>query len=999
MSHEWRARVTETGMRHRIPRPRVTSSDIQAFTHPTLDTASQLGVHCFMGVSSRPDQETSLEPDFARTSWPGWRGRAREWGLVAGLIQAARDGRGGILLVEGRPGVGKSRLLDMAAITAAGAELGIARGTADELTQLIPLAPLKSALGEAGRDLPMRENAGVPYPADQRLLLVERLQEPLEQWVARQPVLLTLDDLHWTDAMTLLALRSMTRDLASYPLVWMLARTSGSGDTPCLDRLFDVLEEDGAIRITLKPLDARAVADVVTDVLGATPEPDVLALAGLVDGNPFMLVDRLEKLKGEGAFQITDGHARMVSARLPCAQAVTQERLAELSARTRHLLQSAAVLGRSFSVRDLAEMVGETTSGLLPTLEEAMSAGIVEPSGDELTFRHDLLWQAVVESIPAPVRRALHSDAGEMLLKRGGSAVPAAAHLIRSAGRGDASALLVLDQAAREVLRSSPQSAADLAMRALELTDPADSDWFDRAATAVDALTAFGRLPQAADLARAALSRASPFQAPRLRCALAHILLLSGRPADAVSEAESVLSQPDVPDELRGIAEWTVFWGLICLNDFQKGRQRAAAVVAAREQHADAAVVGALLMLARFAIVDEMIADSFAYLREALRIASSGDVEAIQRPYARLLLSLNCRAMRQFEAADIAIQAAEEEIKALGLTVLAAQPALFRSVLKLAAGRLDDAAAEAQTGMMIAEELGTRGFSRVGVAMLALIAMRRGDIDTAARHIERYESIQAAPGMLFGSVWEEWVMATVAEAQGDQDRAIEILHDIYTNKEERSWALITTPLTAAWMTRLALSTANRPYAQAIVGTAEHVARNNPDFPVFATTAAHARGLLHKDADALAAAADQPEPWARASAAEDLGALLATKPDSSARDRAVKCLDQALDGYESIGALRDAARVRARLRALGVRRRHWAQSQRPTFGWDSLTDTERTVATLVSRGLTNRQVAERMFLSPHTVSTHLRRMFGKLGIASRVELAGIVTEECPGLKDT
>ncbi|MBP2705029.1 hypothetical protein JOL79_14525 [Microbispora sp. RL4-1S] len=572
------------------------------------------------------------------------------------------------------------------------------------------------------------------------------------QRVAQEPMFLALDDLHWADPITLPALRSMTRDVAS-PLVWMLTRTTGSGDCPRLNRLFDLLERDGAIRITLGALDRRAVADVVTDVLGAAPEPDVLALAGIVDGNPFLLVDLLEKFKGEGVFQIADGRARM-AASPPHAQAIMQERLEELSARTRYLLQCAGILGRSFSVKDLAEMLGESTNGLLPMLEEAMSAGIVEPVGHELTFRHDLLWQAVVKTIPDSVRRALHHDAGKMLLKRSGSAVHAAAHLIHDASRGDTSALLRLDQAAREVLRSSPQTAADLALRALELSDSTDPDWFGRAATAVDALTVIGRLSEAADLARAALGRAPPLHAPRLRCALAHILLLSGRPADAISEAESLLAQQDIPNDLRGIAEWAMFWGLIWLNDFRKGRQRAEAVLADRERHTDAAVVGALLLLARFAMVDGRGADSFTHLREALRITDSGTAEAIQRPYTRL------RAMRQFDAADIAIQAAEEEINDLGLTVLAAQP-------------------------------------------------------------------------------------------------------------------------------------------------------------------------------------------------------------------VDSLDQALDGYERIGALLDAARVRARLRALGVRRRHWSQSQRPTFGWDSLTDTERAVAGLIAKGMTNRQIAQRMFLSPHTVSTHRR----------------------------
>ncbi|WP_239095505.1 helix-turn-helix transcriptional regulator [Planotetraspora silvatica] len=948
-----------------------------------------------MGHSTHADREAVDRSNFCRSSWPGWRGRAREWKLVVGLLQAAKVGRGGVLLVEGRSGVGKSRMLGITATAAAGMGLGVAQGAADELTQLIPLAPLTSALGKSGRALPAGGHMNICGPADQRLLLVEQLQGPLEQRVAQEPMLLALDDVQWADPITLLALRSMTRDLASYPLVWMLSRTSGSGDCPRLDCLFDVLERDGAIRITLEALDERAVADVVTDVLGAAPEPDVLALAGIVDGNPFQLVDLLEKLKSEGVFQIADGHARMAAC-LPHAQAVTQERLEELSTRTRHLLQCAGILGRSFSVKDLAEMLGQSTNGLLPMLEEATSAGIIEPAGEELTFRHDLLWQAVIGTIPTPVRRSLHHDAGKMLLKRGGSAVPAAAHLIHSAGRGDTSALLGLDQAAREVLRSSPQTAADLALRALELSGSADPDWFGRAATAVDALTVIGRLSEAADLARAALGRAPPLHGPRLRCALAHILLLSGRPADAVSEAESLLAQKDLPEDLRGIAEWTMFWGLTCLNDFRKGRQRAEAVLADRERHADAAVVGALLLLARFAMVDGRIADSFAHLREALHITDRGTVEAIQRPYTRLILSLHYRAMREFDAADIAIQAAEEEINDLGLTVLAAQPALFRSVLNLGVGRLDDAAAEAQAGKMIAEELGTHGFIRVGLSMLAVVALRQGDLDAAVGHIERCQSIPAAPEMLFGSVWERWVMAAVAEAQGDPGRAIEILHAIYTDDEERRWALLTTPLTAAWMTRLALAAANRPYAQAIVDTAEYLARNNPDFPVFAITFAHARGIFHQDPDALAAAADQPEPWARALVAEDLGVLWATTSGADASAKAVDSLDEALDGYERIGALWDVARVRARLRALGVRRRHWTQSQRPTFGWDSLTDTERAVAGLIARGMTNRQAAERMFLSPHTVSTHLRRMFSKLDIASRAELACIVAKECPEL---
>jgi DNA-binding CsgD family transcriptional regulator len=108
--------------------------------------------------------------------------------------------------------------------------------------------------------------------------------------------------------------------------------------------------------------------------------------------------------------------------------------------------------------------------------------------------------------------------------------------------------------------------------------------------------------------------------------------------------------------------------------------------------------------------------------------------------------------------------------------------------------------------------------------------------------------------------------------------------------------------------------------------------------------------------------------------------------ASDRDTAVEWLDQALAGYRAAGAERDAARVRRRLRGLGVRRRHWRNVNRPVSGWDSLTDAERNVAVLVIQGFTNKQAATQMFLSPHTVGFHLRQIFRKLGIHSRTELA-------------
>ena len=140
---------------------------------------------------------------------------------------------------------------------------------------------------------------------------------------------------------------------------------------------------------------------------------------------------------------------------------------------------------------------------------------------------------------------------------------------------------------------------------------------------------------------------------------------------------------------------------------------------------------------------------------------------------------------------------------------------------------------------------------------------------------------------------------------------------------------------------------------------------------------------------MRAAEGSPDPWARASAAEDLGVLLIGRRDF---EEAGRRLEDSLAGYDQTAALRDGRRVRRRLRGIGIRRRHFTHAKRPKTGWTSLTDTERAVSDLVAKGLTNQQIATEMFLSTHTVAFHLRQVFRKLDIGSRVDLARVFTEQ-------
>ena len=207
-------------------------------------------------------------------------------------------------------------------------------------------------------------------------------------------------------------------------------------------------------------------------------------------------------------------------------------------------------------------------------------------------------------------------------------------------------------------------------------------------------------------------------------------------------------------------------------------------------------------------------------------------------------------------------------------------------------------------------------------------------------------------------------------------------------EKERMFIVPLFPMDVADEARLihiALAAHDDELAVAAADAAECRARLNPQIRSIAAAAAHARGLLHHDPADLAQAAtlyaDGPRPLASAAALEDLGAAMV---DVGNTDEAVETFGRALELYARAGAAWDAGRVRGRLRALGVRRRLVA-AKRPAMGWAAMTDSELAVARLVAQGLTNQEVAERLFVSQHTVSGHLRHVFAKLDVNSRVEL--------------
>jgi len=344
--------------------------------------------------------------------------------------------------------------------------------------------------------------------------------------------------------------------------------------------------------------------------------------------------------------------------------------------------------------------------------------------------------------------------------------------------------------------------------------------------------------------------------------------------------------------------------------------------------------------------------------------------------------------LRQLEEADGILRAADHP--ALHDIPAHAGLLILRARIHLANGRLPDADAAGQAALASAETLGADGYASAVRCVLAVIALRRGDVAAAAQHIGGLPAPMPHPPGLYARTEAALAHAQIIEARDGPTAAISHLRQAGAGLPAWQGLLSSDPALAAWLVRTALAAGDQALASQVTGTAVALAGANPGFPALAAAAAHSQGLATCDARLLAeAAAQHPDPWAGASATEDLAILLI----NTAKDQAISHLKTALDGYRQTGADRDQARLRRRLRQLGVRRRHWATpATRPIAGWDSLTDTEQAVSRLVAEGLNNNQVAARMYISTHTVAHHLRQTFRKLQIVSRVELARIVIEE-------
>src|SRR5262245_6336031 len=270
------------------------------------------------------------------------RGRDQELQAVTSLLGRAKQGRSGTLLVEGKPGLGKSLLLQEAAAAARNTGFVVAAAAADELTRDLPGGPLLAALGQP----PYQMHADVRRSISEApLSLTEEIGRRLEDRARSAPVLVCLDDLQSADTATLLALRLLPAQLASYPVAWIIARSANHCDSGA-EILFDLLVGEGATRLELMPLGDEAVAALVADLVGGEPDHALLGLASRAAGSPSLITELVAGFVDEHAIVVQAGRARLKSDVLPRRmRAAVRGSFQRLSARARQLIETAAVLG------------------------------------------------------------------------------------------------------------------------------------------------------------------------------------------------------------------------------------------------------------------------------------------------------------------------------------------------------------------------------------------------------------------------------------------------------------------------------------------------------------------------------------------------------------------------------------------------------------------------------------------------------------------------------
>lgn len=912
------------------------------------------------------------------------RGRADELKQIGALLAALAQGRGGVLVIEGPPGIGKSRLLAEVMELAAKADARILFGEAFEYQQSVPFFSLFTATLRA--DPPVGDAEALRAlggSADVSYWVVHDLQRAIAAAAEEAPLVIVLEDIHWADNGTLLALRSLATALPNLPLLWVLTVRTGAGG-PAVQETLTVLRRNGATVLQVAAMSPAAVTEMVQDAVRANADDTLVNLAVKAHGNPFLVMELVGGLAEEGRLDISGGRAATTGVNLPRRlSASMQQRLDVLSGDTSELVRVASVLPDRFSAALLAAMLDRRPASLMTALAEAVQADLLVDDGEELRFAHDLLREATRQSLPHSLRRAMERQSASIMLSMGAAPAEVATQLARSADPGDQEAIRTLRQAAQSVRHSDAGVAADLSRRALALTPITDSERGRLVAETVGLLNRARRYEESEQLASAALEGASAQEEAEIRLRLPAI---TGHTSQRRAEQNRrALALSDISEVTRARHMAMLAYNLM-MDDADGGHRGAADEAAAAAQSAGdlRAAVTADVALACYDCADGYVGRALHRLEEICEQARTREFvvsDLLASNHYANMLALAGRLDEAAERVTEGVRRARHERDEMMLDIWAR----IAGTVHLAAGHLNTARVGVEP-LAPPDRMDPTEFDMVRTVVLAEVAVAIDDRNLLQQTLAHLQDAYSDGSSMVRQA-AAYVLALAAWNRGDiHDAARWFGGDIH---------LFGTPVMpyaleqATFAARIAVAAGDAGSRAGVLRAIEKLTREEPGIPLFTAVATYLRGILDNDADEVVTAGDllrqSSRPLLYAAAVEDAGRLLV------GASRAHEALDQfnaAFDTYTRLGALAYARRVGRELRKLGVERRI-VSAQRATTGWDSLTDAELKVVSLIAEGATNRAVADRLHISLATVKTHAHNAFIKLGISSRSQLTRFV----------
>ena len=910
------------------------------------------------------------------------RGRSEVMATALSMMRRVRaHGRGGVLVLEGEPGIGKSAVFTAIVEQAAVMQFVHGVSKADQIGRISPAAPLLLALRSGSRPvLTAAELADLATRTAEPLLLLEDVTGLLERAAGQSPLLIGIDDAQWSDPVSRFVLRSLPSRLAGHPILWLFAsRSSGEG-------LVDDLKRPGfgesRIEVAeLGPLSAADIAAIAQDRLSRPPSARLSRMLDGVGGNPFFATQILEGVVRAGTEDDPDIPAEFVLG--------VRRRLGELGPATADLMTIAAVFGQALAAGDVSALLPQHPAAEVTiSIGEAVRSGLLEHDrAGRLTFRHDLIREAIYADLTEHTRQALHQRCARYLRDVAGEPLRIAAHARAGISPGDEATAALLADAASQAAAAMPEAASDLILAAFHSVRPGQDSWVTLGQRCVEVLSLVQRCAEAIDIADVLLAHLDDDEpAGRIEIAVARALWLTGQWQASVDRSTRALARPNVSPALRV--------RLAAARALALSRVEPAAAAApvaedalrgAEHQNDDGARVLAWHALAEVA---RNRADHEGSLRHyrALRAASgpayiAQEIQGLQH-------------LDRFHDAEVMLAKARRDMGAdksmMFLSLIYSQIWWDYNL-----GRLDEAEAGAQTLLALALERGSYTCGIDAASLLSLVALQRGDVAGARQSLTGgfgpagAEDERRVPSLLLVRGW-------VTAAEGDLDEAVSLLSPlVMAGREERDpW-----PWKPGWLRMLAqLGMAAGPggFTGEVVALAEIGAARNPGVPSLAGTALQLRGTTRKDLGLLRQAADvlarSPRPLLRAGGYEDLGFELVAR---DRRREAAALLDQSWDIYRAAGAAGPMMTLQDRMRKAGFRRAQWQSAgPRPEWGWAALTQAEIRVARLIGSGYTNKAASEALGISVNTTGTHLRSVFTKLGVRSRVQLSNAMHEEDP-----